>query len=1684
MIDRSKQTAVPTPSSAALRFKRNLRAGASVLALAVAGFGAGMVQPAFAADYTINGGRTETVPGDHDSGWTVAGNLNVGPDDNGTLIIKSGAQVNVTTHVFIGSRQFDGPGEGTVTVDGAGSKLTATSSVNVGFRGIGTLNITNGGSVISTAPGLSSNVGGTVSGASRGTVTVDGTGSTWTTTKLDIGFASKADNMMTVRNGGAVFSAEGQIGVNEGNGAVTIEGQGSKWTISGAFGVGRNGTGTLTIKDGGTVSAKTTSSSEIMELGGGSNNRGTLNIGAAAGDAPAGAGYLEAYSVSLADAVINFNHTDDDYIFSLKLISGINFVSTINQLYGTTILTADNSGFTGILNINGGELSVGGENNIGASSVALNFDGGVLQITGTTFKKTDRTINWGARGGGFDIADAANIFTVGQNLGAGSIGSLTKRGDGKLVLIADNGYSGGTILDGGTLSVSRDANLGDASGGLSFDGGALQITDTMSSARSVALASGGGTILVDDTKTATFSGVFANAGTAKGSFTKAGAGTLVLTANNKYTGGTTVSGGILQLGDGTTDGSILGAIDLNGGDLVVANQGATVLDGNISGTGSVTQNGAGKLTLSGNNSYGDTYLNAGVISVEQEENLGTGALNFDGGTLQVTGTHFKSTNKAINWGAGGGAFDIVEASNEFALSNVFTGTGGLTKIGDGMLVLSGDSSGFKGDTHVNAGGLRLDGGKLGDGTGTVTVASGGSLGGHGIVGGNTTVAGGGLFGQTGQRLDFLKDLTLNAGSNVDVTLYGPASANELFHVSGNLIVNGTLSVNQNSTVELGLYRIFQSDNPLTDNGMHLAANSNSNYELQIVAGDGQVNLINTGGLTLNFWNGTTTQPDGTIHGGNGIWNGANQNWTDKDGQVNGSWANDNFAVFQGTGGTVTIANGFTPIVSGMQFFVDGYKVENGTITLGGPENWINVGDGSLQGANYVATIASVLDGQNGMIKVGYGTLNLTGQNTYIGDTTVNEGTLELSGNGSINQQSNIVLAGTQFDHGDLLINKDQNFTLLNKVSGIGSVTKDGTGTTVFAGNNTFSGGLTVKGGTAQAGIADHAFGSGNVSVKGGAKLDLNDFNETVGSLLGETSGDGTIDLGSGTLTLNQNLHGDFSGTISGTGGLTKNGDGDLVLYGENAYAGATTVNRGDLVQGAAGGFSSASAFAVAKGASIQLGGFETTIAGLANGGDVVFGGMGGTVLNIAGDYAGNDGTLHMSAVLGNDNSLADRMNVSGNTSGTSKIDITNRKGFGDKTVNGIEIINVGGTSDGVFTLNGDYTTRDGKAGIMTDSAYAYTLQKGSGSGNEDGNWYLVSQYEKPGPGPDCHDTDSCPVPPERFSPAAPVYETYNATLQALNKLPTLQQRVGERYVNADNNASASARTNQPLAGETDSKAIWGRIEGAHNRLEVGSTAGTLHQDINTVILQAGVDGQFYEGENGRLIAGITGQYGKARSNIDNRTGDGSGSIDTQGWGLGATATWYGNSGFYVDAQAQANWYDSDLGVDAVNPTLANGNKGFGYALSLEAGQRIVLDQNWSLTPQAQLMFSSVDFDTFKDSYGARISNRDGDSLTGRLGLAASYANAWKGEDGLMVNTSVYGIANLYQEFLGDARMNYAGTHMATDSDGTWGGIGAGGTYAWADNKYAIYGEGSINTSLNHFADSYALKGNLGFKVKW
>lgn len=86
--------------------------------------------------------------------------------------------------------------------------------------------------------------------------------------------------------------------------------------------------------------------------------------------------------------------------------------------------------------------------------------------------------------------------------------------------------------------------------------------------------------------------------------------------------------------------------------------------------------------------------------------------------------------------------------------------------------------------------------------------------------------------------------------------------------------------------------------------------------------------------------------------------------------------------------------------------------------------------------------------------------------------------------------------------------------------------------------------------------------------------------------------------------------------------------------------------------------------------------------------------------------------------------------------------------------------------------------------------------------------------------------------------------------------------------------------------------------------------------------------------------------------------------------------------------------------------------------------------------------------------------------------------------GLLNRTHVYGIANLYYEFLEGTRVDVQGVSFASRNDRVWGGLGIGGTYNWDDDKYSIYGEGLVNTSLNNFGDSYSVAGQVGLRVKW
>ena len=171
------------------------------------------------------------------------------------------------------------------------------------------------------------------------------------------------------------------------------------------------------------------------------------------------------------------------------------------------------------------------------------------------------------------------------------------------------------------------------------------------------------------------------------------------------------------------------------------------------------------------------------------------------------------------------------------------------------------------------------------------------------------------------------------------------------------------------------------------------------------------------------------------------------------------------------------------------------------------------------------------------------------------------------------------------------------------------------------------------------------------------------------------------------------------------------------------------------------------------------------------------------------------------------------------------------------------------------------------------------------------------------------------------------------------------------------------------------------------------------------------------------------------------------------------------------------WFDTDI-RSALAGSVVESDDATGWGISVETGKRFASRGPWALTPQAQLSYTSVDFD-FTDVFGAAVSARDGESLLGRVGLALDHRNAWAGG-----SSHLYGIANLYYEFLDGTSVDISGTRLVSQRDDLWGGLGLGGTYNWAGDRYAVFGEVSVNSSLEHFGDSYSVNGTAGFRIRW
>ncbi len=512
--------------------------------------------------------------------------------------------------------------------------------------------------------------------------------------------------------------------------------------------------------------------------------------------------------------------------------------------------------------------------------------------------------------------------------------------------------------------------------------------------------------------------------------------------------------------------------------------------------------------------------------------------------------------------------------------------------------------------------------------------------------------------------------------------------------------------------------------------------------------------------------------------------------------------------------------------------------------------------------------------------------------------------------------------------------------------------------------------------------------------------------------------------------------------------------GTTILTGANDYFGRTTVSGGTLAAGAANRFSANSDYTITAGGTLDTRGFQQTLLSLDNGGRVNIASSGlNNVLTVSGNYSGNGGSIVLNTALGGDDSATDKLNIQGDTTGTTTVVINNIGGVGALTGTGIKIIDVAGASNGTFQLKGHY--RIDNLAAMVVGPYAYTLQQNGVGIPADGGWYLRSRYQA----------------------GVPTYESYPQTLLALSSLPSLQQRVGNRMWAEPDASAAATRYGSDKAGT----GMWTNIEGRRDNINPARSTSEASYNTDIYRIQGGIDGLLYEeAASGKLIAGLSAQYANGRSAVSSPAGNGR--INTAGYGVGASLTWYGNNGFYADGQVQANFYNSDISSPTAGISLAKGNDGRAYTASIEAGQRIQIEPGWTLTPQAQLSYSTVKFDDFTDGFGARVSLDQGSSLRARLGLSLENEKIWHDGSGKANRQHTYAIVNLYNEFKDGMQVHVSDLSFINRNTRLWGGLGLGASYSWADGKYMVYGQGSVNTSLNNFGDSTSLGATVGLRI--
>ncbi|EPL1952270.1 TPA: autotransporter outer membrane beta-barrel domain-containing protein [Citrobacter freundii] len=1257
--------------------------------------------------------------------------------------------------------------------------------------------------------------------------------------------------------------------------------------------------------------------------------------------------------------------------------------------------------------------------------------------------------------------------------------TLVKTDLGRLILSGDNEYRGGTRIDGGTLQISSDSNLGQSGTDLAINNGStLQLGADLTSNRTIELGANENAAVFDlNSHHFTPTGEITGEGKLKVTSSSSDAGsTLSLDRANSYKGDTEIAG-TGNANNVTVNVSKTGAFGSNESSTVNVNKGATL---NVSGTDtslkSLTMNiadslltladnvtaasamlnltGTAKAVLTNNASAGNATVNVSKDStLALEENASGGNATVNNSGLMTFADYAMAENTVVKNLAGGkvdisavdsatsigslsGAGNVELGNKELSLGNlhlddtisgIISGNdGSLVKIGDGTLTLTGDNT-YTGTTDVNEGVLLVNGNQSAA-TGQVTVKSGATLGGNGIIGGavdvldDAHITAGAAINSVGKLTT--GSLTLSDNAQLDYQFgqaYTPGGAfNDLIDVNGDLTLDGKLNIETSpgGSFDVGVYRVINYTGTLTNNVMDIANAPEAADSLYVQTSvKNQVNLVNHAGLTLRFWDGTggengELKNNGVINGGDGIWQSSqgNDNWTTDEstpeGALNAPFTDAAFAVFQGEAGNVTVDNSKGDvIISGAQFATDGYRVGGEAITTDTANTLIRVGDGTVDGASYTATIDSVIRGTGGLNKGDLGTLILTGDNTYSGGTTITSGTLQVAGDTNLGAaDTGITFNGGTLKYGEAFDTARQvtlesgggtfdtnghDVSLLTEVEGNGQLTKTGKGSLTLTLDNTYTGGTTIEQGVLQLG-------------NGG----------DIGSIQGDVVDNGVLNVNRGdTLAL--------TGNISGKGQLHQTGSGITELQGENSYSGATLIANGVLQAGNTNTLSSASHHYVVADTTLNTQGYNQTVAGLSNGGDVsLIGQQTGTTLTVKGDYTGEKGTINMAAIQnGSGAGIADRLIIDGGkASGSTLLDVDG-SGLGAPTIgDGIEV---------VTALNGATTTaqtsRDAfhlAADRMAAGAFEYQLHAGNAQGQGE-NWYLRSEYR-----------------PETmlYSGLASVVRQGDISL-----LGNMHQRMGDEVkpgIDEDNRA-------------------WARMIGYSGKTKLDDAAGT-QTSSHTMGIQVGVDMYANESWKAGMYTSILDIDSNVKGTKTGSDGKG-GNIDDNAFYVGGYATWFSGDGMYVDNVLQYGNHKSRLAATGNNGSYTV--RGNTLTASTEVGKSFRLGASaWSLEPQAQLIYQYSDFDnsTLDGVTPTKVKMDTADSFTARLGvrLVADYdTNHGKFQP--------YGRVNVWQG-LGSKDKTHFSNAVATttlESSQQYSSTEVAAGLSWSiDRNLQVYGE--------------------------